>query len=238
MRKFEWILSGMLVFCLPSIGSAEEVNSAGKEDLLAAIVKPVSDDRQVEWAGRYIGFNLGYGFGEATQDYDRAGNHGLATLSPKGSLASVVAGYNMMFTPHVLLGVEGELGTMGVSQGTTTVFDGHEWSTAVGGFGTIRGRAGYVLDNALLYATGGLALAHIDDTSIGNTAPESAIEVGMRAGFVFGVGAEYPLNPGWTLKGEYLHFDFADVDGASANNEDYTFTNNIDTFRVGLNYKF
>jgi outer membrane immunogenic protein len=238
MRKFEQVLSVVLVFCLPSISFAEEVNSSGKEDLLAAVIKPVSDDEQFDWSGRYFGFNLGYGFGEATQDYDRAGNHGLATLSPDGGLASVSGGYNMMFSPRVLLGVEGELGTMGVSQGTTTVFDGHEWSTAVGGFGTIRGRAGYVRNNTIFYATGGFALAHIDDTSIGNTAPESAIENGMRAGLVIGVGAEYALDSSWSLKGEYLHFDFAYVDGLSANNEDYKFTHNIDTFRVGLNYKF
>jgi outer membrane immunogenic protein len=90
----------------------------------------------------------------------------------------------------------------------------------------------------LFYGTAGLALASIADTSIGNTIPESAIEKGLNAGWVIGIGAEHALNQAWTVKGEILHMDFGDVNGTSAGNEDYTFTDQVNVMRMGLNYKF
>jgi outer membrane immunogenic protein len=114
---------------------------------------------------------------------------------------------------------------MNVSEGATTVFDGHVWSSNFGPlWGTLRGRAGYLFSNDLLaYATAGLAVASIDDTSIGNTPGETAAEDGLRAGLVAGVGVEYAMDERWTLKAEFLHMDFGKESGQSSNAENYSF---------------
>ncbi len=78
----------------------------------------------------------------------------------------------------------------------------------------------------------------MDDTSIGNTPGETAKEDGFRAGLALGVGVEYAMSDRWSLKAEYLHLDFAEVDGQSTNDEDYTFDSNVNIFRIGANMQF
>lgn len=41
-----------------------------------------------------------------------------------------------------------------------------------------------------------------------------------------------------SAKLEYLHMDFGTYEGYSANREDFSFENEVDLVRVGLNYKF
>ena len=66
-----------------------------------------------------------------------------------------------------------------------------------------------VVGNALLYATGGLAVGSVTDTQslITTTASQTFSASSTRAGWVLGLGAEYPVMPGWSTKLEYLHVD-------------------------------
>jgi hypothetical protein len=41
------------------------------------------------WSGAYVGLSAGYRWGRSEQQYDRAGNHGLASTSPNGPLAAL-----------------------------------------------------------------------------------------------------------------------------------------------------
>lgn len=211
---------------------------AAKNDLLRVI--PASANGESRWSGRYIGATLGGGWGTATQHYERAGDHGTANLNTSGAAASLNAGYNWMASDNVLVGLEGDLGVMNIGHGTKTVFDGHNWSSNGGPlWGSLRGRAGYVFsDDIMAYATGGLAVASVDDTSIGNTAGETAIERGLRAGLALGMGVEYAWDDNWNVKAEFLHMDFGKANGRSANDEPYSFENNINILRVGASTLF
>jgi outer membrane immunogenic protein len=228
--------AAVLVF-LPSQVFAESINRSGKGDLAKINMARTYAPAQM-WVGPYMGFSLGYGSGSAQQFYDRAGNHGFSNLSPAGLNASANLGYNWMYNSNIIYGVEGDVGSLGAAQGTTTVFDGHNWSNSFGGFASLRGRAGYAMDNVLFYGTAGLVLADINDVSIGNTPGETATAQGLRAGLAVGAGAEYAFNPQWSLKGEFLYMDFAKVSGLSANNEAFSFKDNLGVVRVGLDYRF
>lgn len=84
-------------------------------------------------------------------------------------------------------------------------------------FGTLRGRAGLLVDpNLLLYATGGLAVGEIgaDYTAsvTGTAAPLGAFSgKTTRAGFVVGAGGEYRFSERWSFKLEYLYMDLGTV---------------------------
>ncbi len=242
MRKCVSGLAAGFAMCVVCAGGvqAESVNRVLKDDGPGMAIVPASASGDFAWQGLYVGASLGGGWGSSTQHYDRAGDHGVAELEPAGGLAAVSAGYNWRLGRSIVAGVEADLGIMNVSQGATTVFDGHVWSSNFGPlFGTLRGRAGYLVSEDLLaYATAGLALANIDDTSIGNTPGETAMENGMRAGFAVGFGAEYAMNEAWTLKAEFLHMDFGEVSGQSTNAEDYSFENSVSILRVGANIAF
>lgn len=191
------------------------------------------------WSGFYGGLSAGYTWGEATQFYDRAGDHGTASISPEGFTGAVTLGYNMQWPSGLVLGVEGDLGLMDVSAGPETIFDGHIYSAEFGPFwGTLRGRLGMAFGDNLVYGTGGLAFMDVSEVSIGNTPGETAISEDLRTGWVLGAGIEHAFAPEMSVKLEYLHMDFGSVDGRSANNERFSFDETADLVRVGLNYKF
>jgi outer membrane immunogenic protein len=121
-----------------------------------------------------------------------------------------------------------------------------------GWFATIRPRFGIAFGQALVYATGGLAVGDerskitiTDNTN--NPYTWSGSSDDTRTGWVVGGGLEYALNQNWTIKGEYLYVDlgtrnFALANAASNSIQAYTMgVSEKDRFsvaRLGVNYKF
>lgn len=94
---------------------------------------------------------------------------------------------------------------------------------------TVRARAGIGFGNVLVFATGGVAFADIDYNydflpSPGENLAATASEGGIKTGWTAGGGFE--INFGlWTLRSEYLHYDF----GRETLNSDVLFNGVIDT---------
>ncbi len=164
------------------------------------------------WMGPYIGGNLGYGWGEIS-------NNG---MKPSGVLGGLQAGYNWQSGPLVF-GVEGDLQLNGADDTFAAWKFSNPW------FGTIRGRVGYAFNNILLYGTGGLAFGTLKAEMGGFS------ESHTTAGWTAGVGAEYAINQNWSAKIEYLYVDLSEknflLTGVS---NGYQFS----TVRVGVNYRF
>jgi outer membrane immunogenic protein len=87
---------------------------------------------------------------------------------------------------------------------------------------SIRGRAGFAVDRALFYVTGGAAVTEIggSTTTVVN-GPGIAIPAGTfvattagsgtRWGWTVGGGIEWAFNRNWSVAGEYRHTDFGNV---------------------------
>ena len=136
-------------------------------------------------------------------------------------------------------------------------------------FGTFRGRVGLLASpKVLLYATGGLAYAGIDNTltgSIVGLGANSLTSSVTRLGWTVGAGVEAALWDNWTFKVEYLYADYGSysttgpaVTGVNSvnllNTPQTGFNTLVDTtitargtsnsrltdnvLRVGLNYRF
>ena len=82
---------------------------------------------------------------------------------------------------------------------------------------TARGRAGLVIDNMLLYITGGVAAGHFKTAYTNQFFPIPNVFPGFvntwntdqwRYGLVAGVGAEWAFGGNWTLRSEVLYVDF------------------------------
>jgi outer membrane immunogenic protein len=119
-------------------------------------------------------------------------------------------------------------------------------------FGTVRARLGVtVTPDILLYGTGGLAYGHIENSADtffpGTPIIEYPASVSStKTGWVAGAGAEWMFARNWSAKAEYLHIDLGRdstiADAAPAPRPPfqvgYTWHNQFDIVRAGVNYHF
>ncbi len=169
------------------------------------------------WAGPYLGGNLGYAWGSVENNPTR----------PSGFVGGVQAGYNWQpggpLSPWVF-GLEGDIQATGADDTFAPWKFSNPW------FSTVRGRAGYVFNNFLVYGTGGLAFGELRAEALGHFS-----EGHINAGWTAGVGVEYGFAHNWTAKIEYLYVDLS--------NSNFTSTgvangSRFGTLRAGLNYHF
>ena len=94
----------------------------------------------------------------------------------------------------------------------------------------MRGRAGYAMNNVLLYLTGGLAYGGGTCRVRRQPARRRRISAGRIGG-----GVEVGLTPNWSAKAEYLYVRLDDRSYVltGVNNG---FSSNV--FRLGVNYRF
>jgi outer membrane immunogenic protein len=217
------------------------------------------------WTGFYIGAHVGYGWDQiTTNSFDSTGalvdtvHH-----NENGVFGGGQIGVNWTFATSWLLGVEADISGADLT-GTTSNCTATGCASSNGKIdelGTVRGRLGFIWNNALFYGTGGWAWSHSStDRTVtcvvagggicpGGPSPSpltgmSATASGSQGGWVAGGGIEYMFAPHWTAKIEYLHYEFDNVD----RNFTYpgfplAFRHNVsdssnDTVRVGVNYLF
>jgi outer membrane immunogenic protein len=160
-----------------------------------------------------VGANAGYQWGSTTNN----------PTKPSGLTGGVQAGYNWQYGQFVF-GAETDLQLSGADD----VFAG--WKFSNPWFGTMRGRAGYAINNILVYGTLGLAYGGLKaETAAGLT------ESKTLGGWAGGLGMEVGFTPNWTARAEYLYIDLGDRNYAitgSANGLESSI------LRLGLNYRF
>jgi outer membrane immunogenic protein len=209
-------------FLLGSAGSLAITAAALAADLGRPLPPPVAVGN---WTGFYVGVNGGYVWGE--NDPVTVGGPLAVETNPSGSLVGLQAGYNWQFAPEWVVGVETDIDSADIfgSQqdsafglaGTTDPF-AVVAQQRVDVLGTLRGRVGYVLDNVLLYGTGGVAYGRtqfnstVTDILAGQTCGPagfcgSASSSQWMVGWAVGVGFDWAFLPRWTFRTEYLHYD-------------------------------
>jgi outer membrane immunogenic protein len=247
------------------------------------------------WTGFYVGGNLGYGLGKASSTDNFLSPCPVCVISPaiaflsasesnsvNGVIGGGQVGYNWQVA-KALFGIEtdiqlsGQRGTNSLNSpfilpiafflptpltpSATSLTN----TTKLEWFGTLRGRAGYVIDRWLVYGTGGLAYGEVNVNSAVSPAtiaaafpniPFNVSGSATKVGWVLGAGVENALSANWSWKIEYLFMNLGDAtatggvpaqgclgnslacNGTSPGTAKYTtkFTDNI--VRAGINYKF
>jgi outer membrane immunogenic protein len=198
MKKI--LLGTTMIAGLMAAGAAQAA------DLKAPVYK-ASPQAYTDWNGFYIGINGGGGWADTLQ----VDTNGTTTgrYHQSGALFGGTFGYNWQFSNWVL-GVEGDFDWADINGSITTgVCTGARCFTNLRDFGTVRGRLGFLATpNWLLYGTGGFAWG---DVKAGQDSCAGALQIcgdKTRSGWTAGVGGEYMIAPRWSIKVEYLHFDF------------------------------
>lgn len=199
------------------------------------------------WTGGYVGGLIGVGFGSNRMQEDISGGPGAFSpagtvyrLSGTGAVFGAYLGYNWQVSPTGLVGIEADL-TYNTASGSAGTFSFGVTANGKSQFaGSLRARAGLVVDRALFYVTGGLALGNPSITIDQAGFPSPARQNSLRAGFVVGLGTEYMVSQAWTVRFEGLYYDFGSFRVTDLTNTGYIFPGRASQFqaRVGASYRF
>ena len=184
--------------------------------------------RCANFAGLYVGGSVGWGY----YDHTFSDRDGLGQSIDSGLPNSVNATANKVnFGPQAgytfqlgcaLYGFEADWNwtrlrvsehSLDGGQGGVGVADSITVTSRLNWFGTLRARTGVVVDNLLLYATGGIAYANFDRTwsffeDVSATTTNFTSQKTLF-GWTGGVGTEWAWNSNWSLKSEVLYMRFA-----------------------------
>ncbi len=205
-------------------------------------VPPPMDDLRpanFDWSGPYIGV-----FGAAVavdgtfdgvcsclETYTDVEHSGI------GYAGGILGGWNYQMDSFVM-GVEGDW----AFGGTVATNDEPLINTDLkfNNIATLRARAGFALDNTLLYVTGGLAAV---DTEFGAVMSDTASDSKWIYGWTIGGGLEHAFSDHLSGRIEYLYVglddaDFSLTDSAPTTLDATQTFNDIHMVRAGLTYNF
>jgi outer membrane immunogenic protein len=164
------------------------------------------------WMGPYIGANFGYQWSALSN----------SDADPSGIQGGFQAGYNWQYN-QLVLGAETDF-QLSDARGT---FANYQFSNPW--FGTVRGRAGWAMNNILFYGTLGLAYGRGEVDTSGIT------ENTMNFGWTAGGGLELGMTRNISLRAEYLYIDLGSQPYALTRTSN-ELTSNV--LRFGVNYRF
>jgi outer membrane immunogenic protein len=248
MRKYSL---GLLALTLTS---AVALGSANAADIYVPSAPGGYKDSYVPvttWTGFYVGAHGGgvWGDEKIKDDIKDGVPPGPFPYSASGAFGGGTLGYNVQ-RAHFVFGVEADIGYMDL-HGSTTVASSnpifHQNVTLDGGaYGDVTGRFGYAFDRTLIYAKGGFAFYDGEGKQATTKPGYSPTGTDTFTGWTAGAGVEHFINPAWSIKAEYLHFDFGTQVGYQTNVSDpgsplnYRFHNwttvTADSVKVGVNY--
>ncbi|MDX1729966.1 MAG: outer membrane beta-barrel protein [Aurantimonas coralicida] len=140
------------------------------------------------WTGLYIGGQAGVAFGNesdgATFNPGGGGAFGTGTYSEDDDNAGFIGGGHIGYDYQIndfVVGAVADINYIDAETNRSYTTGGSTFSTSsdINYLGTVRARVGYAMDSVLLYGTGGLAYAGVDNDA---TAPASS---GSFAGYTF-----------------------------------------------------
>jgi outer membrane immunogenic protein len=218
---------------------------------------PATAGQTYNWSGLYIGAHVGYASGDATTTDDVAdwGTDpkfiGPFNYDLDGGFGGGTVGVNWQHS-SLVLGFEADLGYLDLSGSRLTDssvgLPNYQTLNVDGGFyALLGGRAGIAFGSTLVYGKGGWAYYDTEATQTTTKPGFQTHPTDSFTGWAYGAGIEQAVGDGWSLKAEYLRFNFGTEHGDQTSLTDppighvyefHTDINDVDSFKVGLNYKF
>jgi len=217
-------LIALALLASTSIASAADLGPRTYTKAPALAPAPVNN-----WSGFYVGVMGGYGWS------DQLTSKGVSVSSSdlKGGFGGGTIGYNWQVAPSWLFGLEVDAAGADIKYSDFDVSgDGERFKTNA--FGSVTGRVGYTVNNALLYVKGGYAWGNNEISFVEHGAAFS--DTKLQSGYTVGGGLEYMFAPSWSAKVEYMYVDFGHQDFFNGLVPGVGAT--VHTVKGGINYHF
>jgi outer membrane immunogenic protein len=193
------------------------------------------------WTGFYVGGHVGYATGSSQWTFTPPGTS--RTTRPAGVFGGVQLGYNWQVGQGVF-GLEADIAAGGINNTRACPNPAFNCASRADLLSTFRARAGFAVDRALFYATGGLAVDQFRHrTTVAATGALWGSYNVARLGLAVGAGVEYAFAQNWTVKAEYIYHTFGAstqlaAAGALDQISDTRIRSDLHTFKLGVNYLF
>jgi outer membrane immunogenic protein len=235
------LVGSALVLGSAALVTVENSRPALAADLAMKPSEPAAVVTAFDWTGAYVGVHAGYGWGREDDNLSTLGGAPPPVIIPpvgdhfdaNGFIGGAHAGYNYEFPSQFVIGVEGDIdySDLNGSHRFATPAPGGKIKFNTDWQASARLRAGYAIDNLLLYVTGGAAFAGAQVKVNGPSDDNNHV------GWTAGGGVEYAFTPNWIGRVEVRYSDF--------NKESYSTSFgkvrvdfNETTATVGISYKF
>jgi outer membrane immunogenic protein len=205
------------------------------------------------WSGFYVGAQVGYAWSEIDTRVSFADLSSAGEFEADGLVGGVHAGFTYQLG-SVVAGVEGDIEAAGLKGEhrfadlfDAGIVDTLDVETQINVQGSIRARLGFALERALIYATGGVAFANVENTYTATfnpavpVAPDRESFESTEWGWTLGAGLEYAVTDNLTGRVEYRYTKFDTIRNApSDDNPGPSFDNDVEqhTLRAGVSYRF
>jgi outer membrane immunogenic protein len=192
------------------------------------------------WSGFYVG---AFG-GVTTGDYDFTGTDGTDTLdlsvSGSGFLGGAQIGYDQQFGQFVLGAVADIAATNHEAEITAAVpgFGAVQAESTLKYLGTVRARAGFAMDDLLIYAHGGYAYGETEQTLSATGIGSVSTDNDVKHGFAVGAGVEYAVTDTISFQTEYSYTDLGDDEIFNAGGVSIAEDLSFHAVKVGVNFRF
>jgi len=183
-----------------------------------------------DWSGFYIGVMGGYGFA----DDATVGNLAITDAGLKGGFAGGTVGANWQMG-QLLIGLETDAAWSDIGKSETAF--GVTAKEQIQSFGSVTARAGFAMNNVLIYGKGGYGWMDnkISASGFGLTLSESHFHSGWTAGG----GAEFAFAGPWSAKVEYMFAQyFKETYLAGFGGGGVMIAADVHTVKAGINYRF
>ena len=219
MRRF--LLAGALFAGLSGLAHAADLSYPAPSTGAGPMVAPTFN-----WAGPYLGAQIGGGW----MNVDRLTSGGFAnSYNGSGFVGGLFLGYNWLAPNGIVWGVEADANLANIS-GNDAGVGGTTDGTRINWDGTINGRVGKAFGRALLYLSGGLAVAGVSQTnsSTALTGPSTLY------GWNIGGGLDFALTSDVFGRVDFKHKAYGAAAYTGAGLANFTTTTTANEVTVGI----
>ena len=239
-------IAAVALTLLPFAAGAADIGL--RKSFSPSLPEPTVAAGKDHWTGVYLGVIAGMGSGSIR---DGQGASDPTRLELRGSMGGMQVGYNHQIGDY-LVGVEGDFSVAnlkGSLRGNWVIdrfsVDGRA-EGAIQTAGSLRARAGVIMNSALFFATAGYAYglvkaggaARVVDTSNGATGDVALSDSKWAGGWTIGAGVEYAFTPQISGKLEYLYADLGKTVPFKGGIGETPIMTRLNLVRGGVNYHF